>query len=350
MVSAPPAANGQLTKNQRKKIKRRVAKARAAEAGRTATRHLEDVPEGAPLHSAMSADAWEQRGDGAVTLWLKSGYTEHGVTRSSTDLSSGSRVASSFLLRLMLTCIINGLWDDCRNTARWYKSVLLLLTCLCTGTQMRRRSPSTPFSRNAGSPAAMDTDGDADSAAPGVDVRATVDAGGETRTPGKATTSAASAQPLTNGADLPVDLPNGGHLPDSPLWHSRHALGGRHFLTSVDASARWTHMCSVHLCVTDAYLWDSAANRAAHRLLHCDPAQCIAGSLPEPARDDAPLTATDIAERLADAQCSIVDFGNACWVDKHFTDDIQTRQYRSPEVRKYRYTKIRLPSQCNHCS
>jgi len=28
----------------------------------------------------------------------------------------------------------------------------------------------------------------------------------------------------------------------------------------------------------------------------------------------------------------IVDFGNACWTFKHFTDDIQTRQYRSPEV------------------
>ncbi len=24
--------------------------------------------------------------------------------------------------------------------------------------------------------------------------------------------------------------------------------------------------------------------------------------------------------------------GNACWVDKHFTSDIQTRQYRAPEV------------------
>eukprot|EP00180_Rhodochaete_pulchella_P003552 Plantae.Rhodophyta-Rhodochaete_pulchella.ctg617.p1 GENE.Plantae.Rhodophyta-Rhodochaete_pulchella.ctg617~~Plantae.Rhodophyta-Rhodochaete_pulchella.ctg617.p1 ORF type:complete len:277 (+),score=38.17 Plantae.Rhodophyta-Rhodochaete_pulchella.ctg617:76-831(+) len=28
----------------------------------------------------------------------------------------------------------------------------------------------------------------------------------------------------------------------------------------------------------------------------------------------------------------VVDFGNACWIDQHFTDDIQTRQYRSPEV------------------
>ena len=28
----------------------------------------------------------------------------------------------------------------------------------------------------------------------------------------------------------------------------------------------------------------------------------------------------------------IADLGNACWVNRHFTEDIQTRQYRSPEV------------------
>jgi serine/threonine-protein kinase SRPK3 len=28
----------------------------------------------------------------------------------------------------------------------------------------------------------------------------------------------------------------------------------------------------------------------------------------------------------------IVDLGNACYTHKHFTDDIQTRQYRAPEV------------------
>jgi serine/threonine-protein kinase SRPK3 len=37
-------------------------------------------------------------------------------------------------------------------------------------------------------------------------------------------------------------------------------------------------------------------------------------------------------EDLASAGAKIVDFGNACWTYKHFTDDIQTRQYRSPEV------------------
>ncbi|GJN07482.1 hypothetical protein PR202_ga25317 [Eleusine coracana subsp. coracana] len=33
-----------------------------------------------------------------------------------------------------------------------------------------------------------------------------------------------------------------------------------------------------------------------------------------------------------DLTCKIVDFGNACWADKQYTDFIQTRQYRAPEI------------------
>ncbi|XP_038882451.1 SRSF protein kinase 1-like [Benincasa hispida] len=33
-----------------------------------------------------------------------------------------------------------------------------------------------------------------------------------------------------------------------------------------------------------------------------------------------------------DLRCKIVDFGNACWADKQFMEEIQTRQYRAPEV------------------
>ncbi|GAV81556.1 Pkinase domain-containing protein [Cephalotus follicularis] len=33
-----------------------------------------------------------------------------------------------------------------------------------------------------------------------------------------------------------------------------------------------------------------------------------------------------------DVRCKVVDFGNACWVDKQFAEEIQTRQYRAPEV------------------
>lgn len=32
------------------------------------------------------------------------------------------------------------------------------------------------------------------------------------------------------------------------------------------------------------------------------------------------------------ASAKVVDLGNACWTHKHFTEDIQTRQYRAPEV------------------
>lgn len=37
-------------------------------------------------------------------------------------------------------------------------------------------------------------------------------------------------------------------------------------------------------------------------------------------------------QMLASVECKIVDFGNACWTEKHFTEDIQTRQYRCLEV------------------
>ena len=35
---------------------------------------------------------------------------------------------------------------------------------------------------------------------------------------------------------------------------------------------------------------------------------------------------------IADITVKVVDLGNACWVHKHFSEDIQTRQYRSAEV------------------
>ncbi|KAL2016966.1 hypothetical protein VTK56DRAFT_2800 [Thermocarpiscus australiensis] len=49
-------------------------------------------------------------------------------------------------------------------------------------------------------------------------------------------------------------------------------------------------------------------------------------------------TATGEKRKIDDMQaCDIIsvkiaDLGNACWVNHHFTNDIQTRQYRSPEV------------------
>lgn len=48
------------------------------------------------------------------------------------------------------------------------------------------------------------------------------------------------------------------------------------------------------------------------------------------------VVVTDLNGDPAFDECQIdvklADLGNACWTDKHFTEDIQTRQYRSPEV------------------
>ena len=41
--------------------------------------------------------------------------------------------------------------------------------------------------------------------------------------------------------------------------------------------------------------------------------------------EEAPLLSAVLA-------CKVVDLGNACWTYKQFTSDIQTRQYRCPEV------------------
>merc|ERR1711953_1632438 len=49
-------------------------------------------------------------------------------------------------------------------------------------------------------------------------------------------------------------------------------------------------------------------------------------------------TANDLLVDLLDPEnadkfvCKLADLGNACWTHKHFTEDIQTRQYRSLEV------------------
>jgi serine/threonine-protein kinase SRPK3 len=65
---------------------------------------------------------------------------------------------------------------------------------------------------------------------------------------------------------------------------------------------------------------------------------------PSPVPSPSPLSSAEkkaarkaqIAEerKAADEaiRVKIADLGNACWIDHHFTNDIQTRQYRSPEA------------------
>lgn len=55
-------------------------------------------------------------------------------------------------------------------------------------------------------------------------------------------------------------------------------------------------------------------------------------SVDEDDEKDAKLTRNNTFLDNADIQVKIADLGNACWVDHHFTEEIQTRQYRCLEV------------------
>jgi len=56
----------------------------------------------------------------------------------------------------------------------------------------------------------------------------------------------------------------------------------------------------------------------------------ISNSRTDTTSEDAELMLEALA--IDKISVKIADLGNACWVSHHFTNDIQTRQYRSPEV------------------
>lgn len=58
----------------------------------------------------------------------------------------------------------------------------------------------------------------------------------------------------------------------------------------------------------------------------------VLGGAGERMAEDEPKLELDPAFVECDFEVKIADLGNACWVDNHFTEDIQTRQYRSLEV------------------
>ncbi|XP_073058116.1 uncharacterized protein [Primulina eburnea] len=64
------------------------------------------------------------------------------------------------------------------------------------------------------------------------------------------------------------------------------------------------------------------ARRAVARISERRASMGGVGVMPKPARS---LDGIDM-------RCKVVDFGNACWADKPIAEEIQTRQYRAPEV------------------
>eukprot|EP00163_Fabomonas_tropica_P034696 TRINITY_DN9741_c0_g1_i1.p1 TRINITY_DN9741_c0_g1~~TRINITY_DN9741_c0_g1_i1.p1 ORF type:complete len:644 (+),score=199.48 TRINITY_DN9741_c0_g1_i1:820-2751(+) len=79
-----------------------------------------------------------------------------------------------------------------------------------------------------------------------------------------------------------------------------------------------------HVPIRRTPSWDAHNNLEGYDLSALPPPMLPASSF------DSDLGRTAIL--YSNFSVKLVDLGNACWVHKHFTDDIQTRQYRSPEV------------------
>lgn len=65
---------------------------------------------------------------------------------------------------------------------------------------------------------------------------------------------------------------------------------------------------------------------------NCDANVSIDSETSVKGKNKKAMSPLDPAFDLCDFTVKIADLGNACWVEKHFTEDIQTRQYRSLEV------------------
>ncbi|RCH82249.1 serine/threonine protein kinase, CMGC group, partial [Rhizopus azygosporus] len=68
------------------------------------------------------------------------------------------------------------------------------------------------------------------------------------------------------------------------------------------------------------------------KMVPSQPLSSAEGSSSRGRRSDMSRSRSNSQEVQDSVKVKIADLGNACWVDHHFTEDIQTRQYRSPEV------------------
>jgi len=80
-----------------------------------------------------------------------------------------------------------------------------------------------------------------------------------------------------------------------------------------------------------------ASSRQATAAAHAAAAAAAAVGIPtaQPGALDEKILAEVLKLDLFDhdgVTYKVADLGNACWVERHFSDDIQTRQYRSPET------------------
>ncbi|KAK6457641.1 kinase-like domain-containing protein [Scheffersomyces xylosifermentans] len=82
----------------------------------------------------------------------------------------------------------------------------------------------------------------------------------------------------------------------------------------------------------DNTLNSSLSSMSISNTANVDPMEIPASSIDEHNLEAHEHSGNDIINEDELISVKIADLGNACWTNHHFTDEIQTRQYRSPEV------------------
>ncbi|RHZ69355.1 hypothetical protein Glove_284g109 [Diversispora epigaea] len=96
--------------------------------------------------------------------------------------------------------------------------------------------------------------------------------------------------------------------------------------------------CDTEMCESPTEITTDILERNLNDISLVDSTSCHASTS---SIDSSPLTQDKLTSKPSTStkwttpdviNVKIADLGNACWVEHHFTNDIQTRQYRSPEV------------------
>ncbi|KAG2735802.1 hypothetical protein G9P44_002016 [Scheffersomyces stipitis] len=107
-------------------------------------------------------------------------------------------------------------------------------------------------------------------------------------------------------------------------------FGGESVLeSSISTAVPVTGMDSSNMDIT---LNSSLSSMSISQAANVDPVEIPSTSVEEQGIVDNGAANNDIINEDELISVKIADLGNACWTNHHFTDEIQTRQYRSPEV------------------
>jgi hypothetical protein len=119
----------------------------------------------------------------------------------------------------------------------------------------------------------------------------------------------------------------------SNWWNSRNPIQQRvRAFMGIDLSAEFTNVPGYDMKKGDvATNGVDSAYKEGGKMVSTEDQVVVSSAKANLARASHQPDLKDVG-MLQRCRAVVVDLGNACWVHRHFSEDIQTRQYRSPEV------------------